>query len=326
MANFGTGLKKPAPPRRPLTRAKREPTTFEQLLELKWRGIGIPCSSIRLTLDHNLVFHKYYGVDGVNIEDTGLDGMKIDANIPLYNGMAAAPTESWGSTRPFPELTLKLVAALRDKSTGELQHPLLGPLDAKVQTFTLPLEAEKREGTDITATWVEYTPLLDTGESERYKGGPIAAAQWAAVSLDTSLADLRDKIPDLPQEAETFDSMMNKIAGAMDRVSVSAQLLANKPAQLMARVNRVQQSAERVRDATLWPVIDSCERLRDALHRAVAGSSSARKTKIYVTPAATTLVMVANTLKASIDDLTKLNRGLLGQAELSQGTAVRYFG
>lgn len=314
-----------SPPRRPLQRAKQEVEEFGKLLELKWRTVAVPYASLRTTLDHSLVHHKYYGIDGVNIEDTGLEGLKFEATIPLFNRMAAAPSESWGNTKPFPDLFLKLWEACRDRTTGELQHPLFGPFDCKVQQVVFPLEADKREGAEITVSWVETTPLLDTGESSRYRGGPIAAAKWAAIDLDASMTDLRDKVPDMPVLDETFDSMMNKVAGAIDRVSMAALLVQNKPAQIFARIKRVQQSVERARNPQLWPIVDACERLREALREALAGSSQARPLKTYVTPVRTTLAMVANTLKARIEDLVKLNPALTRKVDIEAGTSVRYF-
>lgn len=319
MANFGS-------PRRPLNRAAREPTVFEQLLELKWRSVSIPCSSIRVTLDHDLVFHKYYGVDGVNIEDTGLEGLKFEATIPLFNTIAAAPQETWGSTRLFPDQFQRLWTALLDKSTGELQHPLWGAFDCKVQQAVFPLEGDKREGSEITASWVQTTPLLDQGENDRYRGGPVLAANQAAIDLDASIADLRGRIPETEIPLETFESMITKITGTLDRLSMSATLLANKPAQLAFRLNRLQNSVERLRDASTWPTVEACEKLRDALRALAPGSSQDRRIKRYTVPATTTLAMIANTLRADIMELMKLNPDCVRQPDVQQGTIIRHFG
>ena len=45
---------------------------FEQLLPFKWRDVELPVTHVKLSLAHDLVEHKYWGVDSGRVEATGV--------------------------------------------------------------------------------------------------------------------------------------------------------------------------------------------------------------------------------------------------------------
>lgn len=317
---------KPTPPtpkalNRPLQDQK---TLFEQLLPCRWRGITFPVRSIRLSLTQDLAEHKYYGVDAASVEATGRASMQVEATIPFYNGIVPGKNESWGVL--YPTTYRDFLKAFADGTTDLLQHPELGNILCKPQSIDTQHDANRRDGVEVTARWVETidpTTPFDFGETS-----PIAEAAVAALDLDASMKDVRSLVPEMPEFEETFDSLLNKVAGVFDSVTTTVQLIQNKPAQIMHRLQMVQDSALAAKNALVWPVQEAATRLSQAMADfpdAIVKRKS-KPIKRATVAAKTTLASLAGQLGSSVDDLIDLNPNLLGQPHVGQGEVVRYYG
>lgn len=325
MANLGSALKltPPKKPLRPLERADTKPELFATLLEAKWRDVPFPISSARLSFEHTLVEHEYYGRDVANVENTGRKSRRFDLTIPFFNGQAAGKSESWGGTPPFPTLYFRWLKAFDDRTHGYLQHPIHGTVRCKAHTRSEDLDADRRSGVLVTASWVE--DFEDDDVAAIKAKSPAFDGVRAAADLDASLDDLRDKVP-LPSYDETFEDALNKLTGFIDSTVIRAQLLAHKPAQILSRIGQVQRSLERLRNAAHWPAIEACERLRESVIGIAQRISATEKPiKRYTTRTLMTLAMVANTLQKSADEIVKLNPQFLRSLEVPAGSVIRYY-
>lgn len=61
---------------------------LSQLFAFKWRDVEVPITKMRLSIAHDLVEHKYWGVDGARIEDTG--GLRHRGISHLITGIQPA--------------------------------------------------------------------------------------------------------------------------------------------------------------------------------------------------------------------------------------------
>lgn len=333
---------KPTPPAKP-PRPKPPPpppTTFEQLFPCAWRDIVFPISSVKVTISQDVVEHKYWGVDAASVEATGRNPMQIEATIPFVNGILPGKGENWGVL--YPTTFREFQKACVDKTSGVFNHPELGPILCKVVSVEYAHDAQQRDGVVVTAHWVETVDPNQNVKNPFEEESPIKVADLAALVLDSSKADVLALAPEAAFPEETFDSFVNKISGAIDSVGTFVSLLAAKPGQILNRVQTLQTSVERTKNALLHPVIDSCERVKSAVHSisgAIGGSHTVhgtgpvvapppppgKKIKRYKMVKAMNLAAVASLLGKPIDDLIRLNPHLLGKSDIPVGAIVRYY-
>jgi len=306
------------------------PSIFEQLDAFKWRTVEFPVMSFTTDIAHDLVEHKQWNVDGARVEDTGVAPLRISASIPFLNGIVPGKKERWSIL--YPDAFRAFLVAFVDRRTGILQHPELGDLTCKPGHAAITWAADKRDGCTVDATWIQTRIPGDT--SGIIEGNsPVTTAEIEATTLDANYVDLKAILEASgyapPEFQATFADLMNSIAAVGDQVALLQMQAAGKVDQLKYNVGKVQQSAERAKNAMLWPVIQSCNRIKSAANdikgtlQAVGGATI----KTYTVPKTTTLAGVLAALPSSnkIGDLVKLNPAVTRSPAILAGTVIRYY-
>lgn len=333
---------------------------FEQLLPFSWRGICVPVESLKMSLEQGLVQHKFWGVDAARVEATGREPLTLEATIPFVNGIAAGKGETWGSASTagtgtgnsngtlYPFVFRDFIEAMRDSSTGVLQHPEYGGITCKPVSAEIVHDAETRDGVIVVAKWVE-TVDADLAVDDPFKSSsPITDGLLAAIDLDSSKTNLLALLPPGASQEETFDSLINKVIGTVDTVTSDINTLKAIPNQILNRVDLLVQSLQRAKNVFTWPAIDAADRLRDSVQRlstpdntrTVFVSGQAKQVPVHapgrtvgryvVTGSPLSLSQVQSALacqghKNSIDALIELNPGFIANPEVAQGFVVRYY-
>lgn len=318
---------------------------FEQLLACSWRGIEFPISSMEFSFDQDLAEHKYWGSDGANVEATGRNPLVIKATIPFVNGIVPGKNERWLTL--YPNTFREFVIAFTNRTTGLLVHPEFGEIVCKPQSLSTVHEATRRDGVEVQATWVE---TLDDELRVVQVDSPVQTANRIAKDLDASKDDIVALIPEGQFPEESFESLINKATGVVDSVSIAANLLINKPRQVIFRLQQFENSVDRLRRVDTWPLKDASERIKNSLldileafntkHTVVGtgqGSvnapppliNSPRPIARLVTPQGNR--MTASQIQASLpvansmEDLIALNPTLVARPEVGGGTLIRYY-
>lgn len=324
---------KPRPPPPP-------PTLFEQLFPCAWRGINFPISSMKVTLSQDLVEHKYWGIDAASVEATGRAPMQIEAEIPFVNGIVPGKGETWGVL--YPTTFRQFLTAFADRSSGVLNHPELSGILCKPVSLDFSHDAQVRDGVKVTARWVETVDPDQDVKDPLTNDSPIQAANLAALDLDASKDDLLALVPEGAFPEESFESLMNKVTGFVDSLTLTAMLLANKPGQILYRVHALQDSLARAANVLSWPVNEACEATKAAVHNITDAFSTShevigtgpqtvtgvtRKIARFVTPARMSAAGILAALPApnTIDDLLALNPVLVQLSEVGAGTLIRFY-
>ena len=317
----------PKPSHPPSPRATEKPL-FDSLFPCSWRGIPFPVASIRVSLTQDLAEHKYWGKDSASVESTGRDPLQIEAIIPFVNGIVPGKNERWGVL--YPTTFIQFLEAFNDRTTGILDTPEIAGLTCKPVSLEFSHDAQRRDGVEVTARWVE---TIDEDIASDVKIAPAGAARLAALNLDAQKSNL-DSIHDPPEFDETFESLMNKVTGLVDTTVSRFQLLVNKPNQILYRIKRLQNSVERARSALTWPVTEACEKLREAVGPQTIegtgvqgnGRTPSRKTRRFSTPTRMTLsALQALFPQNSMDDLIYLNPRLIARPTVPPKTVLRYY-
>ena len=308
---------------------------FASLLEFSWRRISVPLTSISLHFEQDQVEHKWPDRDGAHVEATGRAPIMIEAKIPLRNFISNGVNESFVASRLYPQALRAFMAACADRTTGELQHPELGVIQAKCKHFEFTIDATRRDGVDLSVSWVEssekpedLTAVLASSspatnmttaatDVDSYNAAPSASAIQAQLkrlgglptSYEPSLTDLARSIQAIPDQ---YALLNRQLGGQIDHFAYRMQAIVN--------------ATNAAQDATFWPIKKAAE-----IGKAAANdikktlSIDARPIGFYTVPTPQSMASVATTLQATVSDLVKLNPILFSAPVISAGTKVRYY-
>lgn len=296
---------------------------FEQLLPFTWRGRHLSLTRIHLSLAHDLVEHKYWGVDGGRVEATGIAPIRIAATIPISNHIFPGKNEKWTAGDLYPSMLRSFILDFAKKTTGLLQHPEFGEIACKPEKLDFELAGERQGATEIQASWVE---TLDDDVVSKLVNTPITDIELGATDLDSHMAYLVSIAPDFPAFKEDIASLARKIAGIADSVTILSYRTAGLVNKVIYQAQRIQLAVDRAHSALTWPATQS-------LHRIKAGAYELRKK--FLTPHGVGLytmkedTTLAGTLLAlpsgtRVADIVKLNPHLARGPVVSRGTVVRY--
>jgi hypothetical protein len=310
--------------------------TLEQLFAFRWRDVEIPISRMRMSIAHDVVEHKYWGVDGARIESTGLAPTRVSATIPLQNGMVPGYREGWDPGKIYPTLLRSLLVSFSKREKGKLQHPEVGGMICKAEKLEIDWDAMKRGGCDAEASWVETAD--DDASLVRADKSPVADMEGAARdfdSFDSRIADLVDRELEAqgfpgryPVFEESFESMMNKAAGMIDKVSFAIGAPQRFVDRMVYRAEQIENAVDRSRTALGWPVRHSTQSM-------VAAANGLRRELVEANRAIGTYRVLANTTLAALrvtlnnntmTDLIRLNPKHMASPEILAGAIVRFYG
>ncbi len=301
------------------------PDVFDQLLSAKWRDIEFPVTRMRLSIAHDIVEHKYWGVDGARVESTGLAPLRFTFSAPLLNGIQPGKNERWAEL--YPTQMRKLLAAFQKKDTGMLQHPEFGLIVCKAERFEMDWDATRRGGVDAELAFVE---TLTDAEFEIRDDSPVKLED-PAKQIDHGRADLKAlllaKGIELPEFKDDLSTLANKVKAVADYPTLLSYRAAGQVNAIVYRANRIAQSATSARTAMTWPIIQNVERIKEAgqdmTQNQLAGS---RDIGFFKVPAPTTLAGVVRQIAgAKVGDLIKLNPELMRGPEIPKNTIVRHY-
>ncbi len=297
---------------------------FEQLLPCSWRDVEFPLLSISASLAHDLVEHKYWGVDGARVEDTGLTPMRFSAEIPFINGIVPGKGEKWGAL--YPTEFRRFLAACALKTTGILVHPEFGEIPCRCERLDFEISGDRRGGVVVKVSWVET--LQDDDTANPFGPSPIQDIELAALDLDASDTDLKKPAPTLPEYETSFADLARGIQGIVDSATILTMTTVGKIDSIVYRAEAIGDSIDRAKSALTYGPTNAVERLKAHAHdlRQSLLQASGRDIALYYVKGDTTLAgLLAQLPGASLGDLVKLNPQLMTSAVVSKGTTVRYY-
>lgn len=300
------------------------PDVYEQLREFSWRGISFPVGVTRFDFEHDQTEHRWADRDGASIEATGRGPLVISSHVPMRNNIAPGANETW--TGPlYPVVFRSLLAALLDRTSGNLGHPELGTLTCKAKTVGCVWDPSKRDGVDLEIVWRQSTDSSDDLKDVIASPSPIAAAIQAGADLDAQVAE----VPALPQPLPSdpsFEESMRSLQAISDQALLASRQVQGVIDRVTYRVQALSDSAVALKDAKLWPVINSSERIKAALYDLQRTMLVATKTiSLYETPKDMTFAQLVVATGDKVADLLALNPKLAGRPFVKARTTIRYY-
>lgn len=296
---------------------------FQQLLPFMWKGKHYALTRIHLSLAHDLVEHKYWGVDGGRIEATGVAPLRISATIPISNHIFPGAKERWVAGTLYPDMLRSFLIDFGKRSTGLVQHPEFGEIACKAERVDFELSGDRQGATEITASWVE---TLDDDVISKIVNSPANDIELGATDLDASMADLRKLAPTLPEFEVSISDFARKLSGIADSITALSYRQAGVVNNILYQCHRIQASIDRAKNALTWPATQNLNRIKSAAYDLRKQFLSPNGLGLYTVKADTTLagVVVALPKGTGVGDLIKLNPTLARSPVVLRGTLVRY--
>jgi hypothetical protein len=298
---------------------------LSKLLPMSWRGISFPTSNVTFEFSHDLPVHKSPDVDGGNPEGTGRNPLVITAKALFRNNIYPGPAEKWQAGTLYPQAFRSFVRACADRSTGDLVHPSLGSVRAKVQSCKSTLAATARDGEDLDLSWT----VANDDQDPLTQAAPVSAMTAAAKGLDKSLATVeleqRLKAGSLTPKAGTLTDLVGSITAVADTAGLVAAQTSAKFTRVFASIQQVRDSLSRMTSTSRANAMIAANRLESAVRDVQATLLTKRIVRFYVVPRTTTLSALTMQLRTPITDLVRLNSELVKQPTIPERTAVRYY-
>jgi len=300
------------------------PTILDQLREFSWKGISFPVTQVHLSLQQDLVEHRFWAQDGANVEATGRAPITISATIVFRNNIARGRQETWGVL--YPTTFRQFFDLSADRSTGVLVHPEFGPINCKLKSAEISHTADRRDGCDVEASWIETREKENTSAAFTTQT-PVAEAELAAFDLDANLKTLSPPLPGKTVFTPNFADSIRSILAVGDQISLLSRQIGGQFAAINYRLNQIESQLSSGASALNAVMIQSINRLRFATSNLQQKLlQKQRETRLYVVPVAKTLASVAIDVAGNtVGDLIRLNPSLVGFATVPRGTAVRYY-
>jgi prophage DNA circulation protein len=294
------------------------------LSPLKWRGISVYVSTIETPFHQTQVPRNYPYVPVPGHDWTGFD-LTVTATIHFLNTIE--PTL-------YPERWVEFRDAIFDGTSGPLEHPDLGEINACVLDGSFRISAQTTAGIIVTVTWSQTRDDVEEAVEFGTSGGDTEQAEAADEALEELELEYPDGEPDTSLgetvgaiEGAVF-SYGQQIGGAINQ----AQGLIGKHLQaidLMGQAWRFADptgrdanagnSARATAETSLYNLYASLGK------RADDAAKKARPVAVHLVKASTPMTGLAAALGNTLDELLGLNPSLASSPTVPATSRVIHY-
>jgi hypothetical protein len=307
------------------------------LAELTWRPdsfddvLRAPCAAAGFEFEHTLPERGYPYVDGEGHDWTGRGSITTSPRLIFLNSV---------EPNSFPGNFDRWQPALFTGQAGDLVHPILGVVRARVRRVSVPLEATVRNGTILDVTWVETVDdpsertayLLVDANLTTSSSAAETAANAVGVFFVTGITAAAYKPTSTPTRptfpsAESHTSLSGAVAElqSLFRSSQATEAM-SLASQIAGRTAAMIREVERLGSPEAWPAYDNLvlawAQLKDIAERV---NKKIRPTARVQLQTDTTLDAFARERSNSVGDVIALNPHALAKPLVEKGFFLRYY-
>lgn len=302
------------------------------LAPLRWRLLFAPTLDCSFDVKHTQAARSYPYLDVDGHDHTGRRSRPIRAVIRLMNGLD-------GRLDWYPTYWNAWRAALDDGSPGDLEHPNIGKIRARVEGYSVTSTAQNRSGVEVSIQFIE---TRENADQPANADAPALDLNLTAQNADAAIAEVVLKYPTgrvkraLDAAAQTVKikypngnstGKVSDIAtvGFTD-VDLTSALI---PAKIDAAVDVLGQYLKALtlaNDPEIWQAVESVQSTIKAVRD--LGETlfdSLRPTKFVIVTTDTLLDEFAERVNNSLDDIISLNPSALFSPIVSAGTRLLYY-
>lgn len=282
---------------------------------LKWRGFDAPpYDVVTFSWAHRQSPRVVPYVDGDMHDNTGRSAFQFSARLYFCNTLERRQNL-------FPALwEQEWKDALLDGSPGDLVHPILGPVRARVTHAGGKLVASVRSGIIVDASWVET--LEDPERPTELLAGDVDI-EAAATAADAAIAAFSIPYPDGTNSLSLLDaikSIKGQIFAAALSVTGAINAAIGTVTDLINTVTILNDSSAWMVSATLMTLYQSLKELGKK-----AKVLSARTTAFKLLDIDTTLDAFAAAVGNSLQDVMGLNTSALAAPIVKKGSSLLFY-
>ena len=287
---------------------------------LTWGGLlAPPYALVSFGHENALAERRVPYVDDAIHDNTGLMIAPMTARLMFLNTVEGGTTNG---VRNFPDYWNEWNARL-DGMARDLQHPIYGPMRARVKGARGEIVATQRSGVIVEVTWVKTVedPALVDVQLDTRVDNVAAAEQVGAMAYEIGVFYPRGGSA-APAATDLYDDVVGALSAVVGAVSATVARLTRILGRVATMINQVRA----LDTAAHWPILDGLTRLWTGLSDAVASLiRAARPTRSRTLTAPTTLDAFARDVGNSLADVMNLNISALRTPICARGTTLTYY-
>jgi hypothetical protein len=298
---------------------------LSKLQPASFKGIGFPCSSLDFGFSQEQAEHKFIFRDEALIQKLGRKNKTWRLEIPFRENLFFLPGYEHLYSKTFPDF----LVACQDGSPGELVTPDVGTVRAACVSFSYTIDPTKRDGVDVHVEFISAPLANDQGLVANIPTVEAIAVQ--AKRLDTAVAATDFNPPkshaSVPQDRPTgFSDPFSAVTSAADQLSNSRRKSLARIDDTTYRINKMNDSLDRIGDPKNWLLKREANDLINALTRARAHSDSGgKRIRQAFIDRSTPVNVVASKYKMTLPDFYRLNPEFSTQPTVPANSIVRYY-
>lgn len=287
---------------------------IQALPKLTWRGLFAKCEDASFSFSQTQVERSAYAIDGAWHDHARREAIKFRCKLYFINTLYS------GGVVEFPDNYNKWQAAMLDGSTGPLRHPILGTINARVESGDVSLAAQTTAGVVVNVNFTET--LVDVTKGTVFEAPAV---------------DIQKLAQQIGQDAGRFDiafpsgildrSLEDAIESLLGNVHAAQLTASGYATQMVGKVERMIAAVERVADPSVMPLYTNLVTLWDTLRTRAKQAERVlgRSTSRYRAPEDTTLDAIAKDTGNDVAELTELNPALVASPTVPKGSIVTYY-
>lgn len=221
---------------------------FDELLELEYEGLKLPCSEWSHKGGHEFADHRAYLRPGAYQEPLGRSPYTGSFKCPMYN----APDLERDYGQLFPLLCERIRGRFEERPRGRLVHPVLGALQVAITSWSFIGNSDARNGQELTFEWAEHTDsiaqVIDAAD------GTVQGVQAQAARVDAAVAAVDPTAPALSPtitaqlaQATSPRAGYGETATGFQTMLASVDSLRTRASLAVAQASEAQMELERLR-------------------------------------------------------------------------------
>jgi len=219
---------------------------------LRWRGIEVPCQDNKMDFTHGQVDHEQHGVDGAYVEPTGRKASMHSYRIPFLVGLDGWPTL-------YPTLYRDFYNACLDGSTGPLELPEEGEIDANLVSFSKTVSTGVRNGYFVDVVWKENNEAGITIGDDSI--GPIAEAVALAAVVEPAAGEITPPLEYDDGAGNSLLKSLKQIQGSIALAQMSVQDTIASIDNVINGINDMIDAANSAVDPEAWGIVDGLKQI-----------------------------------------------------------------
>lgn len=293
------------------------------LLPLRWGGLDAPPYDL-LTFEftNDLAPRRIPYLDGEVHDNTGQGAIPLTARLYFVNTVDGGP----GGVRMFPEYWNEWRNVL-DGEARDLDHPVLGPMRARVKGGKGELRASIRSGIIIDISWVS---TIEDPSTLNFLADTQVDTLTLATEAGKAAASFGVYYPTAPgvnrQAVPTESDLVDDLTSAVREAFGATFTAIGKINGIIGRVAQMVELAEALTDPQSWIVVELLVQLWASLGDVAKRLTKAiRPVASVVTTATTTLDAFALARRNTLSEIMGLNVQALRTPLVAKGTTLFYY-